>query len=160
MTETCICHGPLLRAFGKAVPPDLREMWSRCPCRGMMVSWYATGECFGLLASMSEKAQAQLSVELPSDASKYREVLLAEFERARAHLLTIVTMKNTYFTQPPFCLFGIAHPRRDVARESWEHCMSLDVDHPRWRTLQSDEMRAQASRFFYDQVLLLIGLIG
>ena len=76
-----------------------------------------------MVGDLMQRHAVAVAVQLPSDISKgQREVLLAEFERARLHLLTAIITKNTFMTQPPFRAFAIAHPDKAIAKQAWEDC--------------------------------------
>ena len=95
-----------------------------------------------------------LSVEI---IAVFKELLyieqevLNEFSRARTHVIATVTLKHSYWTEPPFCVFGLGHPEKRFAREAWRKCMCSDDPHPRLDRLRSEPLKTQAELYFSDE---------
>ena len=150
--DSCMCHADLLSAHRHDDAPHMRELqktWARCPMRGMMGPWFAAGQAFDLLSSLGDARVASCQVLLsPQLSVEDRQEVLSEFIRAKTHIIACVTLKHSYWTQPPYCVLGVGHPEKAVARACWEKCVSCDCDHPRLVRLRCKPMVLQAQSYF------------
>ena len=54
---------------------------------------------------------------------------MADFERGRAHLVSVVTLKLSHWSQVPYGLFGVAHPIPEKALKCYQKAIGSEDRH-------------------------------
>ena len=90
-----------------------------------------------MIAELCKTASAKLALDLPKDLEAGdRLVILQDFERARAHLISTFTLKLSHWREAPFCIFGIGHYAGRKAMQCFRKAMASNHSHPRLQLLK------------------------
>ena len=100
--EGCPCHSHM---DWEGIPAEVATRWAACKHRGRRLAELASGVS-RMFDTRLTTAAAWLSMKLPADlpaGDKLR--CMRDFERGRAHLLFVFTLKLGYCSGLPFLLF-------------------------------------------------------
>jgi hypothetical protein len=139
--ESCPCHWGLdCDTAGK----ELQELWGSCPMRRRRCPELAAGDFMDELKRSLATTAAEVALGLPVELSaQERADILLDVEAGRGHLLFYFQMKLHHWTEPPWCLFAMAHPCGDVAMKAEERARLSTCQHPRVMQLRHEPLRSQ-----------------
>ena len=141
----CMCHSHL---DWSQVSRKVRQRWEKCKMRGRRLPELASGDFFKALMDFAYALAANLYVDLSAELEDTeRMACIREFESGRAHLLMSLTMKLGHCLEPPFVVFGIAHPSRVVVTRILELCLASQCPHPQIRELQQPPLCDEAEQY-------------
>ena len=159
--EGCCCHEGILRGAGDdfdsdeepdggeaPLPQYLVEQAKKCPLRGRRCAELAAGDfdkhyqC--LFRTQLVKVLQELDVSL-SESQRFK--ILADFERARAHMASIFVIKLSHWRLPPYLLFGIGHYKPATALAIFDNAMGMNSGHAIEHKLMSSELQAGRGLF-------------
>ena len=110
------------------------------------------GDLHRLLHKLYETHSLDLLRSLDGDLPEaLRQEIMLEFERARSHLLSHLTLKLSHWSQPPLILFGLAHPDQRQAHAVFDKCLGLDAScddsHYQLQRFLSRELEDERTQF-------------
>jgi hypothetical protein len=89
-------------------------------------------------------AASKLSLQLSAALSDTeRTTILSDFESGRNHLMFYFTFKCSYFQDPPWCVFAMAHANAEVATQAEERARTSECEHPLVMQLRQEPLRSQ-----------------
>lgn len=102
--EGCSCHSHLNRDRATL---EQRQMWDKCPFRGMRAPDLAVGGLFEVFEEFSGVLLVELSGTLSSQLSQQERVaLLRDFEHGRADISLALALRLAHWQQHPHLLYG------------------------------------------------------
>lgn len=160
-SESCFCHES---EDLEAAPCAVRNRWLRCPLRGKRAPCLANGDFFQRLNTVAGTAAAELLQSLPATLSaQERATCLQEFERARAHLFFVFTLRFRHWQVAPWMVFGCAHHHIETAKMWVRRCLASTSQHAYMLRLRG-ELRAEAEAWLagddLEELQLLSGFLG
>ena len=149
--ESCPCHHELPE---KEFSSNIKATWKKCPLRGCRAPEVAHGEFQILLRRLGAACASELLTLLPRDiAAASRALLLQDFERGRAHLMFIVSLRLDHWRQQPWCVFGCAHHDPAKSKACLQRCLQLPASTSLVAELQAPHMRDQIEQYLNDAAL-------
>ena len=118
--------------------------------RGCKAPELAAGEFETMLRDLHNTNASELLSSLPRDISQAsRAFILQEFERGRAHLVFVLTLRLQHWRDAPYCVFGCAHLSPEVSKRHLRRCLDMDMPHasPLLTQLQQSPVREQAEQY-------------
>ena len=139
--EGCACHWHLDR---EAVGKESSSLWRSCPLRCRRVPELAAGDFTKEVQSCLVTAASKLSLQLSAALSDTeRTTILSDFESGRNHLMFYFNFKCSYFQDPPWCVFAMAHANAEVAAQAEERARTSECEHPLVMQLRQEPLRSQ-----------------
>ena len=159
--EGCPCHWELWDMNEPRFPPDVQAVWRACPLRGCRAPEIAEGAFQRLLLDLSNKRASELLTTLPRELSpESRALLLQEFERARSHLVFMVSLRLDHWRKPPWCVFGCAHPSAHISKRFLRSCLELPADTPLVQRMREQVLQFLDDEAGVDALPLLANFLG
>jgi hypothetical protein len=140
--ESCSCHGELLEKLldddqvaEAGVDQPQRNAAIRacrtCPMRGRRCPEIACGDVVELAKEIFSTHSAELYLELPrqlEEADKTR--IMNDWELARTHVVTMLSLKLHHWTEDPYIVFGMGHYLADKAFRAYTKAIGSTSPHP------------------------------
>ena len=145
-SESCPCHWGLDRRIAKV--NKLQKQWLSCPLKGCRGPELASGGFLEVLRDLAETSAGQLLTQLPRDVGPAeRATLLQEFERGRAHLLFVLSMRLEHWRHEPWKAFACGHFEDTKRKEAFQECLSMRPSHPLLQELHQPAMADEARQY-------------
>ena len=152
--EGCVCHTHVLSGETRS---SIKSRWENCSMRSRRLPELAAGDFWPLLSDLCNKRVATLLLKLPRDLDHGpRSQCFALFERARCQLVFIFQLKLRAFEVPPISICAVAHHKPQVARKAVGECLRSRCTHPRFLTLRSAPVVAEAHEFVSGEDLVVL----
>ena len=98
--------------------------------RGRRCPEIAAGDTHEHLHKVYATRNTLVMASIPESASEpERYLIMADFERRRAHLFSVVTLKLSHMSQVPYGLFGVAHPIPEKAVKCYQKAIGIEDLH-------------------------------
>ena len=88
-----------------------------------------------------------LSKIRPSLSNEQRYLIIGDSERARAHLVSVLTLKLAHWTEAPYVAFGAAHHDPETALDCLRKSESSGNQHAIARKMMTEEMAMDRTIF-------------
>ena len=119
--------------------------------RGRRSAELATGDVVKFVSKIHTQVAADVLMAIPpaiDDA--HRKIIMQDYDRARMHFVSVLTLKMGHWQEEPFFVFGIAHHVHAKAFKCYQHAMNSNSDHPLIKELKSE--RFAKDRALYEQL--------
>ena len=119
--------------------------------RGRRCAELVTGDLIEFAAQLFDVQTAEILMELPAAlSSSERITILQDFELARSHVVTTLTIKLGHWKVPPFVVFGMGHCNAAKAFDLYLKAVASSHAHLLLERLRSSQLAAD--RAYYEDL--------
>jgi len=157
-TNACSCHEGL--DWGGASPEE-RELWKRCPMRGLRAPEMANGDFWKAMGRITQNTAADLLVKLsPRLSPAQRTDIMDSFVSAQQSFLGVLAIRLGFWLEWPWRLFAGGAPGEDRFRAIIDEALNCPCDHPLIKEIQGPgELGIEAVSFAMGTPLSVLPLM-